>query len=198
MANIGDILTTPESGWVRYDNKHSSVVSTEASETGASGFYNGTVINFNPNKTATFTFTGTAVRVITASYGSGSTISVTIDGISYGTFSTVTTALIYQRLSFEATNLKLGQHVIELKNVGTGYGWIDAFDVTSKQSLYYLTKRDMETAILYGGISSTDIFIESESMTDIITSCKNYSTNLTNIYNKVKDKSPYKILKIKG
>lgn len=85
MATIGQTLTSPESGWKRYDDKNSALKYTgTVVNSGGGSFYltTGTSLEGIGDKLS-FSFTGTKLTIMV--YGSsGSSFSIMIDGVNEG------------------------------------------------------------------------------------------------------------------
>lgn len=139
MAQIGEPLLAPESGWRRFDSANSNIVSN-TSQTADANSYGGTYYWLcNKDDYVRFNFTGTKIRLICLMQASqyigtasaGGDANVIIDGQSY-TFGTQQEdgALVYQTLNFEKTDLQDGEHTIEISNPTGGYYiWFDAADI---------------------------------------------------------------------
>lgn len=139
MAQLGQQLLTPESGWRRFDSANANIVSNTAPTADANS-YGGTYYWLcNKDDYVRFNFTGTKIRLICLMQASqyigtasaGGDANVIIDGQSY-TFGTQQEdgALVYQTLNFEKTDLQDGEHTIEISNPTGGYYiWFDAADI---------------------------------------------------------------------
>lgn len=136
MATVGTALTTPETGWRRYDNTDSNMTydsgSTWNFSGGISGDYMGTSAISNTAKcNVKFNFKGTKLRFISWYATNRSTsIDVIIDGAKVGNFSlNYATPTDRQILAYEITGLQDTIHYIKFVHVGTGYFVIDAVDI---------------------------------------------------------------------
>lgn len=129
MATIGATLTTPESGWSRYDNTDTRIV------------YSGTWIyepgsHYNSTSTAstltsskiTFNFYGTKIRIISPRHPDfPSDANINIDGINY-TFSENNGFLQYRILCFEKINLPEQFHSVVISFTSKKLAF-DAIDI---------------------------------------------------------------------
>ena len=143
MAIIGDILTTPESGWKRFDSSNEMIVSNTAEVVDASGYGGKYYFLLNKNDFVTFKFTGTKIRLICADAHSGNQYpggigNIVIDGITE-TFTTTSGASVkYQVLTYEKSGLVNGTHTVKVFNPTGGYYlWFDAIDIDSDGKLLH-------------------------------------------------------------
>ena len=140
MATIGQVLLTPESGWIRYDSQDALItyIGTWTVQNYV-GPYNGTskYCNSAGNKIR-FNFTGKKIRLIAYSRKDqyGVDTPVYIDGNLCGTFSQrVTDSATEQVLVYEKCDLSDGEHYFEINTIGTLYVSIDAIDIADTGTL---------------------------------------------------------------
>ena len=143
----GHALTSPETGWKRYDDTHDAFVYHGdnwifQTQTGTPTLYNATHHYFAKGMGGNeirFKFYGTKLRLI-SSIGStfADDISVVIDGATEKFNSKMATTIDErQRLTYEKTNLPLGVHEVKLIS-GTNGDWrldIDAIDIDDNGQL---------------------------------------------------------------
>jgi hypothetical protein len=145
-TSVGETLTTPEPGWKRYDDSHSAFVylgenwikyeGEVSNHTDDVRLYNSTNHYTALGKGGTevrFSFYGTKLRLISSTGKSlANDISVIIDGVSERVSAkTETTTLKRQQLTYEKTNLPLGNHEVRFIS-GTNGDWrleVDAIDI---------------------------------------------------------------------
>lgn len=139
MAQTGEPLLTPESGWRRFDSADANIVSNTSQTVDANSYGGAYYTLYNKDDYVRFNFTGTKIRLICLMQASqyigtasaGGDANVVINGQSY-TFNTQQAdgALVYQTLNFEKTGLQDGEHTIEISNPAGGYYiWFDAVDI---------------------------------------------------------------------
>jgi hypothetical protein len=136
MATVGQQLTSPESGWKRYDDAHPAVVlegSWYLYKSSLTGHYNNTVSlsEKTTNAKIRFLFYGTKIRIITSRYTDRSTdTKITIDGTIVETYNENGSGVTGQILAYEKTGLSLGVHTVEIHNQsGVGRMSLDAIDI---------------------------------------------------------------------
>lgn len=136
MAVVGDVLTSPESGWSRFDGANSKVAFSGSGWAAGShaSYYNSTYNQNTSNSaigatTATFKFYGTKVRLIGFYHTTGCNVQVTIDGEVDTSYSTQNASVQYQTLLYEKTGLTEGEHTISITNTSVGYYDLDAIDI---------------------------------------------------------------------
>lgn len=137
MAAVGQQLTNPESGWVRYDDSdvmfkyEGDWVLSEPIAGTYKGKWSKTRYLSPGARLASFTvyFKGTDLRLIGARWSTCSEfIKIYIDDVYHGTISQLGNELV-QVLSFEITNLDYGKHKVSFVNQTTSYLVVDAIDV---------------------------------------------------------------------
>lgn len=139
VASIGSILTSPESGWNRYDDKNSYIsYSSGWVNQDYSGHYLGSSMYTQIMGSSIYiSFVGTKFRIIANTWSNrDSSITITIDGISE-TFSEYTTADVFPALVYEKLDLPSGVHQVEIKKTQSGSGVVhfDAIDIDDTGSL---------------------------------------------------------------
>lgn len=133
MANIGDILLQPESGWRRYDDRYSGLVySGSTSYSSSAPSYNGTHTQFNYNGTipkVNFTFYGKAIRLILNVTSICTTSAkISIDGIIHNFNASITGETIYSVLRFEKLFSTNETRKVEIY-INDKYLVLDAIDI---------------------------------------------------------------------
>ena len=118
MAIMGQVLTTPETGWRRYEDSDSKITYTGAWSSGGLGGTSGGAVHWTYDNTARFKFIfyGTKFRLISG-YDVGSAVNgatLYIDGISKGLVNQAIGAQCYSKLIYEILDLTLEYHTIEL------------------------------------------------------------------------------------
>jgi hypothetical protein len=148
MATVGQQLTSPESGWKRYDNMHPAIKYVGNSWTHNNSYpngYNNTFSYSDENDTSQqhkifFNFIGTKIRIINIlSLGYSDNIKIKIDGVEYTHYQYNGTT-VYQCLVFELTGLENKIHTVEMYdsdlNNTTRVG-LDAIDIDSTGRLLH-------------------------------------------------------------
>lgn len=136
MATIGEILSTPESGWQRIDDAQEyfrfsgndwKVTDTDGNTYEGTAYY--CSVNPNENKIE-FSFYGTKLRIIDLLYNNRvDNVNVSIDG-NVETCNPNSTSNLYQILLYEKTGLELGIHKCILSTTATtGTFSLDAIDI---------------------------------------------------------------------
>lgn len=148
--NQGAILTSPQSGWRRYDNSNELICysgdwRTELAQAGTyGGTYKLTTYNVATANGSYYDigFTGTKIRLITFTWSTASTIiDVYIDGVLDKTFSMVgadqfiASGNAYQVLTYQKLGLTDGYHQIRVVNRTDLYLSLDAVDIDSSKEL---------------------------------------------------------------
>ncbi|VBB08158.1 Hypothetical protein LUCI_3423 [Lucifera butyrica] len=134
MATVGQQLTAPETGWKRYDTTDSGFnfsgdwQTVKNSDLPSGNYYDGSMLFTSSEGKVAFKFFGTKLRIITdANTDHSNKVQITIDGI-VSEFSTAVAGM-YQRLSFEKTDLELSIHEIEITNLTDTVFGFDAIDI---------------------------------------------------------------------
>lgn len=140
-ATVGDHLTSPETGWVRIDDKDLHIVYNGKWETRTNGeHYNKSIKCTTSLSSLRFKFYGTKFRIISdKNQDHSNNISIKIDGDEYF-YSTLNNSYQLQRVVFEKKDLNLGYHTVEISNLKNGkYMNLDAIDLddTGYLSEYY-------------------------------------------------------------
>lgn len=120
MAQVGDVLLTPEAGWTRYNDNDNLIFYSGFTSTSASGCYDGTYSYTTPNGAApnskiVFCFKGTSFRII--GYGDSTradSVDVYIDNVMYNFSCKVGNDK--NILLYECTNLSDNIHKVILTN----------------------------------------------------------------------------------
>lgn len=130
MAEIGQALKAPESGWKRIDDTDSNITY------GANKSYNVNATSYNGGFSQVsgigmvykFNFKGTKLRFISRIYEYSDNISVKIDGVIVGNFK-LNYANVYQALTFEVLGLENKEHYVEVINNVNKIVQLDAIDI---------------------------------------------------------------------
>lgn len=133
MATIGQPITAPESGWIRYNDNDSRILYTGAwlNNNNAGNEYGGSEHwGQDANATISFKFMGTKLRIIAQTHGwCGHNVTIKIDENTY-TFSEYGDyGGQYQVLCFEKQDLSAGQHTVTITNPDSTYWNLDAIDI---------------------------------------------------------------------
>jgi hypothetical protein len=140
-ANVGDVLTSPESGWTRYETTSNEsyysyfTYSGTWTETGPNSCWSDLYTQYgdsDQNATLSFRFNGTGVRVIAAYYTNRSDhMHITIDGNDYDFSEYTSGSDQYQLLCFHISTLSSGEHQAVISNHTTGATVfeVDAIDI---------------------------------------------------------------------
>lgn len=178
MANIGDVLTQPESGWKRYDDseqvfEYIDGVGTWEIET-LSDHYQGSChrIYDTDAKDAKvkFGFKGSKLRILTRVFSNGRTdkVEVKIDGVVVGYYSLLFpnyTSATSQVLVYEILNLPFDYHSVELTVINSGQFYFDIVDIDYNGELlpyadvYFLLKSKNKIQTLQNDIWIYDLQI---------------------------------------
>lgn len=147
-AMVGEQLTTPETGWKRYDDTHPAIKYHEGNSSAAeASSYNGTRISMGKpgsynQLTASFSFKGTKIRYIgpllqnTNAHGTTENI-LRIDGVDYKFTNFNDSAnLLNQILICEISNLTDSIHKVEIIRAAQ-YLHLDAIDIDSTGRLLH-------------------------------------------------------------
>lgn len=138
FADAGDILDSPEEGWIRVENEDERFVySTDRNLYNGGNLSGGNASQMRHDDTVSFHFNGSSIRIIGVlsimDYG---TISIRIDGEKYYLHTDFEefgyTEGAYEAVLFEKTDLSPGEHfaVIHYENWFRGYVFLfDAIDV---------------------------------------------------------------------
>lgn len=135
-ATIGQQLTSPETGWQRFNDSNNLIELTNFNyaHTSQSGNYNGDLSYSNKsNSKVEFSFYGTKLRIIgqcnTTAYRSDGLV-ITIDDVHYY-YNELGNSLLTQIVEFEITNLESRIHNVSItrKTSDTKYMTFDAIDI---------------------------------------------------------------------
>lgn len=146
VAQVGTILTAPEAGWRRYDDRAVGIVYTGTwTQAANTGEYSTTETFGNTiGSTISFRFYGTKVRLMANMTVDGvKSAPVLIDGVAY-TFGHYKAGLgatdrQQQSVVFEKLDLPLGVHQVVMKVPDAGgYIGLDAVDIDSTGILGYI------------------------------------------------------------
>jgi hypothetical protein len=147
MATIGQSLTSPETGWRRYDERNPFIIYDENwSEVSESSMFSNTGKGALTNKNSTFKFKffGTKLRLIASiSDTYTKSIEVDIDG-EKEVFSAYNSSYVHQRLVYEKMGLESGIHIVTVKVLQpasnpSAYDYrMDAIDIGSDGRLLHM------------------------------------------------------------
>lgn len=131
MVTVGDVLTSPESGWKRYDDTEKNII-YEGSWTSATAIsdadYKNSIHYALGSGVVKFNFIGTKIRIFDGlNLNRSEQIKITIDGISE-VFSE-NAAHLLQAIAYEKLGLPFGEHVVVIENMSSGYVGVDAIDI---------------------------------------------------------------------
>lgn len=156
MATVGQQLTSPESGWARYDETNANIKylgTTWSSDTSYSPYGGSRKVSSALNSDACrFNFTGPSVRIIgTLASNWCSVVQITIDGVSE-TFSQ-NGSTMSQVLNYSKIGLSNSEHYVSIMGIGGGdlFG-IDAIDIDSGGALKAYNDHITKAQILSGGM----------------------------------------------
>ena len=144
MANIGDILTSPETGWQRIDdtNLNISYDSSWYRYSSPTSEYNATImLTETVNSSCIFYFYGTQLRIIdTMTKKRDSNVQITIDEVeeNYSAY-TSSTSGTYQVLVYEKLDLDKGIHKVKIKKISNDATKVclDAIDIDEDGYMVY-------------------------------------------------------------
>ena len=137
MANIGEQLLVPESGWKRIDDTNEKIIYSKDWESyNYGGFYgNSQHQTYALNASITFYFHGTKLRIINSiSSNRGKNIKLTIDDNVYH-YSEYSDSTEFRILVFEKCNLKNTLHKVEITNIENSYITLDCIDIDENGKL---------------------------------------------------------------
>lgn len=196
MANIGEVLSSPEAGWKRYDDTDENIEYVNMGITGQSKAYNG---NYhyndlvNNNAIIKFNFTGDKLRIFGVLFDKCGTnnIEITLDNEIVNLFGQYGT-LAYQVLNYEINNLEYKEHFVQIKQLDTNQMYLDAIDIDEngklkpynekiyrlllKQGSQYYTLKDNSLVLLDSQVLDEANF-ENNGFDDL-----NLLTNISNTY----------------
>ncbi|WP_336122223.1 discoidin domain-containing protein [Paenibacillus polysaccharolyticus] len=145
-VEVGEPLTSPDSGWKRIDDTDSRLLYTPSfTYSSNSNCYNGGAHQVVPNaseQTCKFRFYGTKLRLISLFYDPypSSGVFIKIDGKAEEPI-VINKPLSYQVLAYEVTGLELGYHEVVIGQhavSGSSGGLIvDAIDIDSEGRLFH-------------------------------------------------------------
>lgn len=141
MAIIGQSLTSPETGWKRYDQTDSKILYSNGSwniNNITTSAYGGSWASSNSlDATITFKFYGDKLRLIGSLTSSWSNnIDIYIDNIFDNTISEYNSNESHQILIYEKINLPKAMHEIKIINKTSNYLILDAIDIDLDSILY--------------------------------------------------------------
>ncbi|WMJ88882.1 Ig-like domain-containing protein [Anaerocolumna sp. MB42-C2] len=133
-ATVGDQLTTPENGWLRYDNLNPNITyeGNDWKTTNHVNHYDGTVaVTKSGNGIMKFKFKGTKIRIISSVADSSyrSTNYINLDG-KIEQYSDIRSSWKTQIIVYEKTGLADGIHTVRITNQDIGKEFVlDAIDI---------------------------------------------------------------------
>lgn len=145
VAYIGTVMTTPEAGWRRYDERAPGVSYSGNVVSGTDPSYYLTTYLTPADTTGkiSFRFIGTRLRLLGTLAPNGrvianDTVRVTIDGVAEYTTS-YAASTIFQAVFYEKAGLSMGAHTVTIENaVANNYVTLDAIDIDSTGTLGYV------------------------------------------------------------
>lgn len=147
MANVGEQLLLPETGWQRF-NYNDTRIKIVGGYTDSGGYKNSLIVN---PASITIYFTGTSIRLLCSIYDNQSTdVLVTIDGKEFHYSAHESSTVIYCGLAFEKTSLKNKPHKLVMKNNAGGDYTLDAVDILDDKKL--LTEDEYNKLISFNGL----------------------------------------------
>jgi len=158
MATIGLALTSPESGWIRYDQANTNIgyVGTWTTTSTSSSYLGSRISSNTIGDYIKFNFTGDRIRLLsyTNSAAYSTNITISIDGINYS-FSEVQNPALEQTLVFEKTGLVFAEHFVKITTTQINYTGLDSIDLNSNGILkpYTTTITVMDNFLVKQGIS---------------------------------------------
>lgn len=174
-ATVGQVLTSPEDGWQRVDDKNDNIqylgnnwfidtVDSYYNKTVHSTFPNGSI-----NHSIKFKFEGSKLRIIAGTNTMySSNISVTIDGTKYsfsqkGNF-------VRGILNFEKLGLEYGVHEVTITGNDSGSICIDAYDIDASGRILpsmqlTATGGDSQVTLSWDAVSGVNNYTLSRSET---------------------------------
>ena len=136
MANIGEQLFAPESGWKRIDDTDESFSFFNFNFRNNQADYNRTShITQRNGATVNFIFYGSRIRIIGGQGSIFTTATVTIDGNVYKTTNNMSFTDRYQIIIFEKTDLQKTIHSVSLITDSSGYFIFDCIDIDKNGKL---------------------------------------------------------------
>ena len=137
MANIGEQLFVPESGWKRIDDTDESFSFFNFNFRNNQADYNGTShITQRNGATVNFIFYGSRIRIIGGQGNIFTTATVTIDGNVYQTTNNTRFTDKYQVIIFEKTDLQKTIHSVSLITNSSSYFIFDCLDIDENGKLF--------------------------------------------------------------
>jgi len=130
-ASVGEKLSEPEPGWVRYDESNSNILySNDWLNCSSDSYHQGVVKYTNvTGATINFKFHGTKLRLLgVLNEDRPSDIEVLIDGVPY-VGNQYASSVIWKGLFFEITDLTLDTHTIQITTKNTATTSLDAIDI---------------------------------------------------------------------
>ncbi|MDT0123235.1 fibronectin type III domain-containing protein [Paenibacillus sp. RRE4] len=182
-ASVGDQLTSPEPGWIRYDDLDPML------KFGGSWFTDTAALNYKGTQqytktgTYSFKFTGNAFRLIASSFKAheSTSVEVTTDGIAE-LYSGVKLKDNRQVILYEKLNLPYGEHTVTVKNLETAKNvTIDAIDLNIQKPSYPINlvaiAGDGQVSLNWNQIKNAESYIvrfgtESGNYTETVNSTK--------------------------
>lgn len=146
MANVGEQLTAPESGWTRYDNLDEHFYTNDTQASDGRGYSGGYYWLRNKGDFVKFKFTGNKLRIIGVIDNEppfpGGIVKINLDGTIYE-YNSEGDIQVIQALVFEKTDLSDGTHTVQIVNdIGGYYIWFDAIDIDENGELLPYTPSD--------------------------------------------------------
>ncbi|WP_315074190.1 Ig-like domain-containing protein, partial [uncultured Clostridium sp.] len=133
-ATVGSALTSPESGWTRYDDTNTKIKYVGGwGNSSFTPYYGGTMhytTGTGKNNYAKIKFYGSEFRLIGKRDVNSSILNINIDGKDYlDDNTTPSSSNIWQALTFEKRDLGFGVHDVTITNIKSKHMQIDAIDI---------------------------------------------------------------------
>lgn len=142
MVSIGDTLTTPETGWKRYDNLNDNLIyegdwqvtRSNSSYYNNSFHYRSTFYTYDSAGVIKFNFTGTKIRLIgSLQSGFDDSVSISIDRSGDVFSQHLSSGLRLQVVVYEKNNLNSGEHSVVISGQHLN---LDAIDIDGELRPY--------------------------------------------------------------
>jgi hypothetical protein len=134
MATVGQALTSPESGWKRFDDSDPNITYSNSNwsiDSGASEWYNSSYHQSNIiGATINFNFTGNKIRILSNLYSDKTNSAyLYIDKKNIATINEYSSSEIMEVIVAQVLNLSNAEHCVSIVNNASGYLLLDAIDI---------------------------------------------------------------------
>ncbi|KOO49485.1 discoidin domain-containing protein [Viridibacillus arvi] len=145
MANVGDKLTVPESGWKRYDDQDSSIKKIGVTSAPNTAYYNGTRTVINVGGNIEFDFIGTRLILLSSVFnGYSECLKISIDNNLVEVRSQTSIAVSipdsnYNNMIvwYKKEGMDNKRHKVIVENIGNSIATLDAVDIDSSGRLLH-------------------------------------------------------------